>query len=317
MLSKFSNILLIVRNLKKIWKTCCNKFHDFQNKRQMSKNAQNLSDIQKQLMRDIVNEISTSSLQHVLPFGEIIKNKILTPNGYVLYIDETHKRIVLLRYYNHTQYPNDEGVIIRVIFGVLTLTKSLIEDYAIYSISPTYECDNVLYANANDCQRVEDNKFKINANEYLIFEEGKWNIKSGTQKLYEECFSFEEEVYERLKQNLSSIVYPTERLEKFVQHDYRTQQDYNTQKSHNIARSANWIAFAIGILSLAFAPFINTCINNKKGYTTLKTNQFDSIINTQKSIQIVRDTIIIHRSDTINCVIINDDTKKKTQKKKH
>ena len=311
---KYSDILLIIRNPKKIWKIFCDKLLSVQNRRQMNKNAQNLSNIQKQLMQNIVDEIKISSLQQVLPLGEIIKNKILTPNGYALYIDKKHDRIVLLRYYNHKQYPIDEGVIIRVIFGILTLIRSLVDDNSVYTIFPTYECDPFLYGRANDCQRVADNKFKINANEYLLLEEGKWSIKSGTQKLYDECFSFEEEICERLKQNLSLIVYPTERLEKFVQHDYQTQQDYNTRRSHNIARSANWMAFTIGILSLAFAPFINTYINNQKGYSTLKTNQFDSIINSQKSIQIVRDTIFIHRPDTINCVIIKDNTKKKIQK---
>lgn len=315
MTSVFSDILFKIPNLEKIWKTCVDKFHDVQNKREKSKNVQNLFNVQKQLMQEIVNEINTNSLQQVLPFGEIIKNRVLSPNGYVLYIDETHERIVLLRYYNHTQYPNDESVMVRVMFGILTLIKSLIEDKSVYTIFPSYECNHVLYENANDCQRVEDNKFKINAHEYLMLEDCKWSIKSGTQVLYNECFVFEEEIYEKLKQILSSIVYPTERLEKYVKHNYQTQRDYDTQRSHSIARIANWIAFAIGILSLLFAPFISTCINNWKGYTTIEKHQFDSIMNTQKSIQLVRDTIIIHHPDTINCIIIKDNTKKKSQKK--
>lgn len=267
------------------------------------------------IQHEIVNAINHGGLNQIEPFGNILLDKLLAPQGYSLFVDEYRESIVLLRHYNHRQYPCGDTLIVKTIFDILTLIQSLSEDNSTFSINPSYGCNRLLYSEADDLRSLKDNTlYKINDSQILTLEENEWKIKAGNENIYRQCFIFKDEIYKQLKHCLDSLIYPTDRLEKYIEHNYQSQQEYDINISHKLGRKANGIALLVGLGSIFVSIIINYCSNNPHKIEIID-EQFDSIMNKKERIRLIRDTIILHQPDTVRCVIIEDKTRQNIKNK--
>lgn len=261
-----------------------------------------------EIQHTIINKIMDSLRAQVVPFGTIVRNEVLSPYGYAIYVDSTNSKIVLLKNINPELCKCEEVTMVRFLFDILALTQSLEKNLFVYRVSFIEKCDSVLYHAAEECTPVGD-KFKLNASQALSFEGGHWYIKENNIFIYKECFLFEEVVYNQFKALFESIIFPTEGLGSYISYNYQTKEDYINQKSLKRAKTANWIAILVGVSSLVIGPCINLRLNNKYGQVTLSNSSIDSLVNAKQTIQVVRDTIIIPKQDTVKCIIIQDKTK--------
>lgn len=271
------------------------------------------------IIHRIIKSIEEEELQHPQLFGALLDEIFLGPHHYALYIDDLDNHIVLLKELrNSNGYWDDEYNVIKFLFNLLNTLKFLEEKRFVYCVPPTYECDKLIYSEADDFYAIkEDYKYRINATKTFERYEGKWAILQENEILFRESFRFKDQTFALLKKYLSNYILPTNRLSEYIQLEYQTKNEYNTKKSIKIAELGVVIAIVIGLLSLSISPIINTCVGNKYGKTKLNQRQFDTIISKQDSIKIIRDTLILNRPDTVNCIIIDDKTKPKKVKTKN
>lgn len=301
---KFNNKIkeIVLQTWEKFCQKCC------AHKQRISSNNQQQLILSIDIQHNIVNAINESLGEQIRPFGQIVRDAVLTPFGYVIYVDTAHSRIVLLKSTCPELCKCEEGLMVRVIFDILALLKSLEENLLVYRLFSDEKYDSVLYDAGQECTPSGDS-FKLNATQTLLMENGHWCIKENNSNIYQESFSFEEEIYNQLKNLLESLIYPTEGLESYILYNYQSQEDYINFKSLERAKKANWIAILVGVSSLVIGPSISLLLNNKCGQTRLADASIDSLVNAKQTIQIVRDTIIIPKQDTVKCIIIQDKTK--------
>lgn len=296
----------ILEWLRQIRKKFCDKFCPCQ--RGLTRIDRKKDGLSINFQHAITNRINESNEEQISLFGTILCRDVLSPLGYAIYMDKTNSRIVLLKNMNPELRKCEENSMVRIIFDILALLKLLEDKLLVYRLLPAGACDSVLYDAAEECIPVGDT-FKLNATQTLSFNGEHWCIKENDIIIYQECFSFKEEIYDQLKDLLESLVYPTEELESYISYNYQSKEDYINLKSLERAKIANWIAILIGFSSLVIGPCINLLLNNKFGQTTLSEASIDSLVNAKQTMQIVRDTIIVPKQDTIKCIIIQDKTK--------
>lgn len=314
--SMLNKLCCIKPRVQNAWRSVCQYLRNLFLKIQPWNNPIKFSN--KKIQHEIIKAINTGDVRQADPFGNIMLDKLLTPQGYAIFIDEKNNRIALLQHYNRKLYPCSDAKMVRTIFDMLTLIQSLSKDRSTYSINPAYGCNRLLCNGADDLRPLEDGiKYKISEVLVLVLENNEWKIKAGNETLYKECFSFENEVHDQLKACLDSLFYPTEGLVTYINHNYQSQHEYDTEISLKRAKKANIIALVVGISALVVAPILNTCVNDFLGGTKLKVEQFDSIMSKKEKIFVIKDTIFVHKLDTIRCVIIKDETKQLPKKKKN
>lgn len=289
--------------LEQTWRKFCNLIYSHCHKDNKEKGSLSIA-----IWHTIVDRINESLGAQMMPFGTIVRNEVLTPYGYAIYVDTSNSKIVLLKSTNPEHCRCDENTMIRFIFDILALIQSLEKNLFVYRLPFEGVCDSVLYHAANEYTRVGDT-YRLNATQHLSFEEGHWCIKENNNVFYQECFLLEEDIYNKLKGLFESLIFPTEGLESYISYNYQSKEDYINLKSLERARTANWIAILIGFFSLVIGPCVSLHLNNKYGQTTLSEASIDSLVNSKQTLQIVRDTIIIPKQDTVKCIIIQDKTK--------
>lgn len=271
------------------------------------------------IIHSIIKSIEEEDLQHPQHFGALLDEIFLGPNHYALFIDDLDNQIILLKRLREGHgYWDYENNIIKFIFNLLNTLKFLEEKRFVYCVPPAYECDRLIYSEADDFYTIKyGSKYRISDTQTLERRDGEWTILQGDEILFRESFKFKDQTFTLLNKYLLNYILPTDRLSEYIKLGYQTKNEYNTKRSINLAVNGIWIAIIIGLVSLSITPIINTCIGNKYGETMLKQSQFDSIISTKDSFKIIRDTLILNRPDTMNCIIIENKTQPKKVNTKH
>lgn len=265
------------------------------------------------IIHRIIQRIEEEDLQHPQHFGALLDEIFLGPNHYAIFIDDLDNNIFLLKEMRESNgYWDNENNIIKFLFNLLNTLKFLEEKRFVYCVPPAYECDKLIYREAEDFYAIREGyKYRISETKTLERNEGKWAILQGNDILFRESFKFKDQTFALLNKYLLNYILPTNRLSEYIKLEYQTKNEYNAKKSIEIAEQGVLIAIAIGLVSLGISPLINTCMGNKYGETKLNKAQFDTIISKQDSIKIIRDTLILDRPDTVNCIIIENKTQPK------
>lgn len=169
-------------------------------------------------LHQILNRIEMSNLKTPRLLGELIKDIILTPYNYVLYVDELESQIILLKGDRaEDAFWDDPNNVIRFIFNLISTLQSLEKDHYIYCVNPPYICDKLLYDIANDFYEITKNlKYRIADNQTLERVNGEWVICQDSNMLFKECFVFNDNTYTLLNKYLQNFVLPTQLLSEYI-----------------------------------------------------------------------------------------------------
>ena len=92
-------------------------------------------------------------------------------------------------------------------------------------------------------------------------------------------YSIPTQLFSALKDTLLSVSFPTPEYSDYLNHNFNTIESFHTKRALKIS----WFAIAVAILIGVLSPLFSVFIGNRFGYTVLKTEQF------QELIQIIRD----------------------------
>lgn len=89
---------------------------------------------------------------------------------------------------------------------------------------------------------------------------------------------------------LCNKVMPTQALKKYVDRNYKTREEQLTQRGLRYSV----ISMIIAVIVAAVSPIGTVWIVNKHGVSTIRQEQFDSLLHTARPVRIVTDTIVMN-----------------------
>lgn len=234
-------------------------------------------------IKRIITDISTSSPYNVQTLSEYVRRILCKENDMAIYIDNTTNDIALL-VSTLGNYEENFRIAFYYVTELTALLDNLKKDGLIY-VQESNSISMLIYEYADDsCLR----KLKNGTYEYI--QERRAILKG--QPLSHSDFQLD-----LVNRYLQSFIYPTQGLIDYVKRQFMSENEQMASYALTLSKKSFHISILAIVLSMiiSFGTMIGTTIfNNKYGYSTLCSKQYDRLIKQiekQKTIVIKEKTI--------------------------
>ncbi len=247
-------------------------------------------------IKNIVKVISETSPYNVEVLSEICKRTICNADTCAIFLEQEKRRVVLMVRDDDECEKNFNRAFFLISELLATFTK-LENDNCIYLLPANVADDELLFEEyeIRECDTIDERVYEMVLN-------GSISLRGAV---------LETGVSESLLRFLNSFIIPTQQLSDFVARDFLTQAEFDQKTAINVSQRSlcvSRIAIGISVFIAIFSCVLPTFINNKFGYATIDSVQFDSLVNTIKEDSIVAVPVIIEKN--INVKQVHKPTKK-------